>query len=163
MAIETTGIQEMKARMRALSRRVSDPIAKKAVRAGGRVIQRAMIERTPVQAFKNLGSDSLEPGAVRADIKVRFPASENQFEAVALIGPGGKTSRAARWVEYGHRMVSGGQSHVLANGKVSGPGKVAEQDVPADPFLRPAFEQSVAEAQQAEADVLRSELQKVRA
>jgi HK97 gp10 family phage protein len=162
MAIETKGIAEMKARMRSLSQQVSGPIAKKAVRAGGKVIRDAMIERTPELIEKNTGSDALEPGAVKADIKVRFPAAENKYEATALIGPGSKTSHVARWVEYGHRMVSGGQSKVLANGKVRGPGKVHEQDVPAYPFLRPAFEESVAEAQAAEVETLRSELQKVR-
>lgn len=152
----------MKARMKALSAEVTGPMAQRAVRAGGRVIQAAMIERTPVLIEKNAGSDALEPGAVRADIKVRFPAAQNQFEATALIGPGGKTSHVARFVEYGHRMVTGGQSKVLASGKVRGRGKVAEQDVPAHPFLRPAWEESVAEAQAAEVDSLRNDLQKVR-
>ena len=162
MPIETKGIAEMKARMRSLSQQVSGPIAQKAVRAGGKVIRDAMIERTPVLIEKNAGSNALEPGAVKADIKVRFPAEENKYQATALIGPGRKTSHVARWVEYGHRMVSGGQSKVLPTGKTRGPGNVHEEDVPEHPFLRPAFEASVAEAQSAEVETLRDELQKVR-
>lgn len=160
MAIETTGIAEMKARMLALRQQVSGPMAAKAVRAGGRVIRDAMIERTPVNVERNAGSNSLEPGAVKEDIKVRMPAKENQFEATALIGPGKTTSHVARWVEYGHRMVTGGQSKVLPSGKIRGSGKVAEKDVPAYPFLRPAFEESVAAAQEAEVASLREDLSK---
>lgn len=161
MAIVTKGIAEMKARMRSLSQQVCGPMSKRAVRAGGKVIRDAMIEHTPVLIEKNAGSDALDPGAVRADIKVRFPAEQNQYEATALIGPGEKTSHVARWVEYGHRMVTGGQSKVLPGGKTRGRGKVAEVDVPAYPFLRPAWEESVAVAQAAEVESLRSDLQKV--
>lgn len=162
MAIELKGIAEMKARMRALSAEVTGPMSQHAVRAGGRVIQAAMIEYTPVLIEKNAGSNALEPGAVKADIKVRFPAEQNKFEATALIGPGAKTKHVARFVEYGHRMVTGGQAKVLASGKTSGRGTVGEQDVPAHPFLRPAWEESVAEAQAAEVESLRNDLAKVR-
>lgn len=151
MAIETTGIAEMKAKMQALRQQVRGPLAQRAVRAGGRVIQAAMIERTPINIEKNTGSNSLDPGAVKSDIKVRFPAKENDHETTALIGPGKKTGHVARWVEYGHRMVHGGQSKVGPDGKVRGRGIVHDEDVPAHPFLRPAYEASVAEAREAEA------------
>lgn len=156
------GMAEMVARMNNLRGQVSGPIAKKAVRAGGNVIRDAMIEHTPVLIEKNAGSNSLPPGAVKADIKVRFPAQEQVLETTALIGPGSKTKHVARFVEYGHRMVSGGQSKVLASGKLSGPGKASSKDVSAHPFLRPAYEEVADAAQQAEADVLQEELQKAR-
>jgi HK97 gp10 family phage protein len=160
MSFDMAGLDAMKARMAGMAEAVSGPIAHKAVRAGGRVIQEAMIERTPENVERNAGSDSLEPGAVKADIKVRFPADENALEATATIGPGGKTSHVARWVEYGHRMVSGGQSKLGPDGKLRGPGKAAEVDVPADPFLRPAFEASEAPAMDAIAETLATELPK---
>ena len=162
MAIETTGIAEIREKIQAMRSQVSGPISRRAVRAGGRVIAAAMIERTPVNIEKNAGSNSLEPGAVKADIKVRFPAAENQtMEAVALIGPGGKTSHVARFVEYGHRMVHGGQSKVGADGKVRGRGIVHDVDVPAHPFLRPAYEASLAEAQAAMAEDVAKGLKEV--
>jgi HK97 gp10 family phage protein len=160
MGFDMTGLAEMKARMAGMREQVTGPIAQKAVRAGGKVIQEAMIERTPENIERNAGSDSLEPGAVKADIKVRFPGQENVLEATATIGPGGKTSHVARWVEYGHRMVSGGQSKLGPDGKLRGPGKAAEKDVPAYPFLRPAFEVSQAPAMDAIAETLGIELKK---
>lgn len=155
------GLQELVARMNRLREQVNGPIAKKAVRAAGNVIKEAMIERTPENIEKNAGSDSLDPGAVKADIKVRFPAEQQVLETTALIGSGSKTAHVAGWVEYGHRMVSGGQSKVLASGKLSGSGNAGAVDVPAHPFLRPAYEEAVEAAQQAEADVLAEELRKL--
>ena len=150
MAIETAGIAEMKAKMAAMRSGVAGPISKRAVRAGGRVIAVAMIEAAPLNDLRNASSNSLPAGAFKEDIKVRFPADQNQTaEAVALIGPGKKTSHVQRWVEYGHRMVHGGQSKVGADGKVRGSGVVHDVDVPAHPFLRPAFEASIGAAQEA--------------
>lgn len=159
MDIEQSGVEEMKAKMLAMRQHMSGPGSQKAVRAGGNVIKGAMVERTPVLIEKNAGSNALEPGSVKRDILVRFPASENQYQVTALIGPGKRAGRVAHLVEYGHRMVVGGKSRVLANGKVQGNGKVLERDVPAHPFLRPAFEASVAEAQKVLAETMGKQLQ----
>lgn len=161
MGFEMQGLKEEIARMNTLREQVSGPIAKKAVRAAGIVVRDAMIERTPVNIEKNAGSNSLEPGAVKADIKVRFPAQEQVLETTALIGPGAKTAHVARWVEYGHRDVHGGQSKVGADGKVRGHGVANIEDVPAHPFLRPAYEASIDAGHEAEAEVLQQELQKL--
>jgi len=160
MGFDMAGLDALKARMAGMREHVSGPIARKAITAGGHVIQDAMVERTPVNVEKNAGSNSLEPGAIKADIKVRFPAQEQPLETTATIGPGGKTSHVARWVEYGHRMVSGGQSKIGADGKLRGPGTAAEKDVPAYPFLRPAFEASEGPAMDIIAETLGTELQK---
>lgn len=160
MGFDMAGLDAMKARMARMSEQVSGPIARKAVAAGAHVIEDAMIERTPVNVERNAGSNSLEPGAVKADIKVRFPPRENDLETTATIGPGSKTDHVARWVEYGHRMVSGGQSKVGPDGRTRGPGTAAAEDVPAYPFLRPAFEASEATAMDAVAATLGTELQK---
>lgn len=161
MGFEMKGLEEMVAQMNNMRAQVSGPIAKKAVRAAGNVVREAMVERTPENIERNAGSDSLPPGAVKADIKVRFPAQEQVLETTALIGPGSKTAHVARWVEYGHRMVHGGQSKVGADGKVRGTGRASAVDVPADPFLRPAYEASLDAAREAEAEVLQEELQKL--
>lgn len=131
----------------------------KAVRAGARVIQEAMVERTPVQAGTNVGSDSLEPGAMKDDIRVQM--IDDEGEPAALIGPGKKTAHVANWVEYGHRMVTGGQSKLLGKGKSRGSGKASMVDVPAHPFLRPAFEASEQEALAAVEASLSKDLEEV--
>jgi hypothetical protein len=82
---------------------------------------------------------------VKANIKVRI--RQDGDNPIALIGPAGKdVGRAAYLVEYGHRMVTGGKSRLNAAGVFEGPGVAQEKDVPAHPFLRPAFEESVAGA-----------------
>lgn len=151
MANLTSGFERIRLQMREQGRR-------KAVRAGARVIQAAMIESTPVLAGTNAGSDSLEPGAIKGDIRISSIVEDG--EPAALIGPGKKTAHVAGWVEYGHRMVSGGQSKVLAGGKTSGSGKAGE-DVPAHPFLRPAYERSEAAALEAVSTTLEAELNEV--
>lgn len=122
---------------------------RKALRAGGTVIKRAMQQFAPVQLEKQFGSDSLEPGELKASIRVYLP-SEKSGEEFALVGPARKTERVARWVEFGHRMVTGGYSKVLPNGTTRGPGKVSIKDVREHPFLRPAYESSIEAAIEAE-------------
>jgi HK97 gp10 family phage protein len=160
LATEVTGLNEMLAKMAAIRERVRGPGAKKAVRAGGNVIKVAMVKKTPVLIEKTAGSDSLNPGEVKAGIRVR--ASMEDGEPIALIGPTGKggiIGKTAHLVEYGHRMVTGGKSKLDAAGKFQGGGKVHEKDVPAYPFLRPAFEESADAAMEAIALTLGEEVQ----
>lgn len=146
---EFHGFDELAGKMEAVARKVRGPVAKEMVRAGANVFKREMIDRAPVLDEKNSGSNSLEPGALKDDIRVRFPASEQLLDTTAAVGPGKKTAYVANFVEYGHRMVSGGQSKVGADGKVRGNGKVSDVDVPAYPFVRPAFEAGQGEAEHA--------------
>jgi HK97 gp10 family phage protein len=114
---------------------------RKAVVAGARVIANAMIERTPTQLHRSNGSTALEVGELKEHIKVRASTDDNG-DPIAIAGPDGQVQHVAHWVEYGHRMVTGGRSRVLPDGRTQGGGKAAEEDVPAHPFLRPAFESS---------------------
>ncbi len=155
---ELEGLEALVARMRGLSTQVHTVAAPRAVRAGGKVIQAAMTERAPVQQFRSAGSNSLEPGELRGDIRNSVVVDGD--EVAAIIGPSRKTAQVARWVEYGHRMVKGGYSKVLANGKTRGPGKASEVDVPAHPFLRPAYEESVGVAEEAVRATLLEEIGK---
>jgi HK97 gp10 family phage protein len=152
MQIELEGLTVLAARLKAMGAEVSGPGAVKAVRAGGHVIRDAMIERAPVLDRKTPGSTSLAPGALRAGI--RAGVLKDETPTTAIIGPNAKVAHVARWVEYGHRQVSGGSSAVLAGGRTRGAGK-AGVDVPAHPFLRPAFEASVGPAQVAMAESLK--------
>jgi hypothetical protein len=143
MNVEFSGLREMVAKLESAGVNMRGAPMYEALGKGGNVIATAMIERAPMLEEHQPGSDQLEPGALRDDTRVAFEIIEGQ--PVALIGPGGKTAHAARWVEYGHRMVTGGYSKVLPSGLTRGPGQAGE-DIPAYPYLRPAFEASVGEA-----------------
>jgi hypothetical protein len=120
---------------------------RRAVLAGARVIGAAMVERIPVLAGKNEGSDSLNPGELKENVRVRTKRIDG--ETVGLAGPAGgagKYGKIAYDVEYGHRMVTGGESKLGADGNFHGGGKASEKDVPAHPCLRPAFEASAGQA-----------------
>jgi HK97 gp10 family phage protein len=138
---------QLVANMEAIRERIVTQGARRAVVAGAKVIGEAMIERTPVQVEKTEGSDSLDPGEMKANIKVRSRITDGQPSA--LVGPTGKDGKIAKIaynVEYGHRMVTGGGSKLGIDGKFHGGGTVHEKDVPPHAFLRPAFEASAAAA-----------------
>lgn len=80
----------------------------------------------------------LPPGALKNDIVIRF-LKDAAGAISAKVGPAKLTAHVARWVEYGHRIVRGGRNRIKANGKQYGNG-VANGEVPAHPFIRPAYE-----------------------
>lgn len=133
---------KLAAHLEEVQRRVVQGGKRKAVLAGARVIAKAMAERTPIQRHRTPGSDSLDVGELKANIVARTGIDDSDGEPTGLAGPKGEVAYVAHFVEYGHRIVSGGYSHVLPGGKVQGPGKVHDEEVPPHPFLRPAFEQS---------------------
>jgi HK97 gp10 family phage protein len=155
----TFDASELIANMELLRNHVVSRGARRAVVAGAKVIGAAMIERTPQQVEKKAGSNSLEPGEVKRGIKVRSRTEDG--EPVALVGPtgkGGSIGRVAHAVEYGHRIVTGGKSKLGVDGNYYGGGKVQEKDVPAYPFLRPAYEASSTAAIEAVGAQLGNEL-----
>lgn len=156
MDLKFEGMDQLLQRTKIFPKEVALPASRKAVRAGGKVIQAAMVAAAPVQALRTAGSNSLAPGAVQASIKTSTNVTYDVAEAV--IGPAGKPGVVAGWVEYGHRLVKGGSSKVLANGKTRGRGTQIA-DVPPHPFLRPAFESSVDEAQDVMRETLLAELE----
>ena len=143
MGIQTTGIAEMQQSLQRLSEEVRQKLVLRAVRDGANVIRDAMRESAHVLAEKNPGSDSLQPGQLRADIRVRARVDEDGL-ARAIIGPD-FYAYVARWVEYGHRLVKGGRSSADGKGGFRGAGAQIGE-VPAYPTLRPAFERSQGEA-----------------
>ena len=157
MNLQLDGMDKLLADLKAFPKEVALPASRKAVRAGGNVIRAAMIEAAPIQALRSASSNSLEPGELKESIRTRTSTTYDVAEAT--IGPTGKAGVVAGWVEYGHRMVKGGSSKVLASGKTRGRGKQTG-DVPAHPFLRPAFEESIAEAQEMMEQTLLEELTK---
>jgi HK97 gp10 family phage protein len=159
MGYSEQGVDKLAQRMLLTAKYMQQTAARRAVRAGGQVIGTAMTERTPEQETRSLGSDSLEIGELKENIKVRTTIRDGmQTALIGPVGKGGKIARAAHLVEYGHRMVTGGKSKLDAAGVLRGGGKVHAVDVPPHPFLRPAFESSRVAAMDAMAETLKVEL-----
>jgi HK97 gp10 family phage protein len=116
--------------------------AKAAMRAGlraaGELVRAEVASRAPVRTMA--GGNSLPEGALAADITLEVKQASTTGQQYAVVQPGRLTRHVARWVEYGHRIVRGGQLKFLANGKTRGRGGYSGENVPAHPFIRPAFE-----------------------
>lgn len=154
-------VSKLKVDLDKLRERMRLQATRKAVVAAAEVIGAAMISRTPVQVEKKAKSHSLEPGEVKASIRVRSKISK-AGNPYALVGPNGsETSKVAHLVEYGHRMVVGGSSRLTATGKFEGKGRVLEKDVPPHAFLRPAYEESAAEAGEVLVATIAKEMEKI--
>lgn len=155
MGMEFRGWDRLQRKLDAVANGISDKGMDRVVRAGARVFRDAVEEAAPVLDERTANSTALEPGALKADI--RMGLRHNAVgTAEAHVGPGKDTARVARWVEYGHRLVKGGYSKVLAGGKTRGPGAEIGE-VAAHPFIRPAYEASLSAAEEAMA----AELDKV--
>ena len=144
MGIQAQGIPGIQRNLQRLSDEVRQKLVLRAVRDAGEVIADAMRESAHVLAERNPGSDALEPGQLREDIKVRARIDDADGMARAVVGPV-KYAYVARWVEFGHRLVKGGSSHATGKGGFTGSGRQIGE-VPAYPSLRPAFERSQGEA-----------------
>ncbi len=144
---EERGWDKLAAKLTAAAQDVKGPRTRRMVRAGAEIFKQEMVRRAPLLAAKNSGSDSLNPGELKAGIRVRM--AKNTDLAEARIGPG--TSRLigpATEVEYGHREVHGGSLKMLGGGRTRGSGTAGE-DVPAHPFVRPAYESARDDAERA--------------
>ena len=134
------------AKLEQLAAQVTKEGKRRALRAGGNVIKHAMQDRAPILKVKQPGSNSLEPGALRNGMRVLLDSQG--ADEYAMIGPRANVEHVARWQEFGHRVVTGGYSALLKNGKTRGPGRKIK-NVPPRPFLRPAYEESVGAAMEA--------------
>ncbi|WP_420239262.1 HK97 gp10 family phage protein [Telmatobacter bradus] len=148
------GLNELDTKFMNLSANEADRCKAHALVAGGRVIQKAITERAPMRPVLP-SRTALPPGALAQDIELLLERNRETKSLQAVIFPGKLTAWAAKFVEYGHRMVKGGYMKFDAAGNVLRKAKNAHQikaargfmdDVPAYPFIRPGFEASVAEA-----------------
>lgn len=155
--VRMQGLRELDAKLSQLATEDAKRVIQAGLRAGGQVMQAAVAERAPERPELPSGT-ALPVGALAADIELRMGRDEDGLPA-AIVAPGEYTSRAAEWVEYGHRLVKGGQlpwSGVnRKTGKFYRRGGTGHQigDVPAHSFLRPGFEASAGAA--ADAAVLK--------
>jgi Bacteriophage HK97-gp10, putative tail-component len=124
------GLPQFDAAMAELAGPGFDRASRKALRAGGKIIQEAVTEAAPVRTPLPSG-DALPPGALKSDIELHV-TKEGDGSFAAYIEPGKYTIRVARWVEEGHAEKRGK--------KVTG-------RVEAHPFFRRAFETSVDQAE----------------
>jgi HK97 gp10 family phage protein len=154
--VEVQGLDVLQRRLDELKGPTVKRILNTALRAGGDVFKAAIEERTPVREDLASGT-ALPPDALRHDIRVRTLSTGNDNTAAVAVGPGSLTSHVMRWLEWGHRMVKGGYSKVLASGRTRGPG-VQTTLVPAHPVMRPAYEAVQSEALEAVVVTLREEL-----
>lgn len=162
--VNIQGLAELDARLKEMGNVEAKKCIRKALKAGGKVMQEAILERTPVRP-ELPSSTALPPGALANDIVVKNTVEGDNL-AVA-VGPGSHTAYAARLVEYGHRSVSGGISRKDENGKYRGKGTEAASvngvsggQVPAHPFIRTAYEASREPATDAIVTTLASEIEK---
>ncbi len=140
--VHAEGVRDVKAALASFDQKTQTLAMRRGLHDAGVVVQAAITEAAPVRMPMKSGT-ALPPGALKSDITLRVTKSSSGM--MAVIQPGPLTRHAARWVEYGHRLVRGGYSRVLRNGRTRGPGSVVGE-VPAHPFIRPGFESSVGEA-----------------
>lgn len=158
ISIGVEGLSALQAKLDDLGTKAADRAIRKALRAGAVVEQAAIVERAPI---KDVTGGILPAGALKSDIVIRM-SRDAQGANSAIVGPAKLTAHVARWVEYGHRMVTGGYSKLLKNGKTRGPGKQTG-DVQAYPFIRPAYEASRAEVIDTICTTLATEVEKAAA
>jgi HK97 gp10 family phage protein len=155
--VRITGLKELDDKLTALKATEAKKIIRKALRDAGKVVQAAVQERAPERPPLPSGT-ALPPGALALDIELGLGFDDDGIPA-AIVGPGKYTEHAARWVEYGHRLVRGGYSKVLANGRRRGAGKEIGE-VPAHPFIRPGFEASAGPATEVLIESVKSGIEK---
>jgi HK97 gp10 family phage protein len=137
LTIEIQGLAELQAKLTDMSTRQADTAMRTALKAGAVIEQAAITERAPI---KDGTGGILPDGALKNDIVIKIRRDDHGGMS-ATVGPDKYTAHVARWVEYGHRLVRGGVSRLLANGKARGPGSQTGE-VAENPFIRPAWEAS---------------------
>jgi HK97 gp10 family phage protein len=150
--IHIEGLENVKAELAKFDATVQERAMRAGLRAAGTVFQAAVQERAPERPELPSGT-ALPIGALAADITLSVTKRDGVL--MAIVQPGRLTSHVARWVEYGHRLVRGAPNK---KGR-GGPGSVVG-NVPAHPFIRPAFEAERGAAMEAFAVGLASELKK---
>jgi HK97 gp10 family phage protein len=137
LTIDIQGLSELQVKLNDLGTKAADAAMRKALKAGAAIEQAAISERAPM---KDGTGGILPDGALKNDIVIKI-RRDNNGGMNAIVGPDKFTAHVARWVEYGHRLVRGGRSRLLANGKARGPGSQTGE-VAEHPFIRPAWEAS---------------------
>jgi HK97 gp10 family phage protein len=158
MGAKITGFPEMRGKVRLLQQAMRERIAQDAVRAGAQVILERMIAAAPTGPIVTPGSTAADPGTLRSGLRRTAPRVDRLGFVSCLIGAAKRVAHLARWVEYGHRLIKGGGSHVPKRSSDTGR---EIGNVPAYPFLRPAYEASEQLALEAFTEKARQEMTEV--
>ena len=143
--------QALKAKLDGLSGEIRIKAERKSLRAVGDLFQTAIIELAPEQSETSHGD--LPPGALKASIKARVHVSTDEGVTTGdvskvTIGPGRSTEYVANWVENGHA------------GRRSATREGPARNVPAHPFVRPAFDANEDKAVDLYAETMAAEIEK---
>jgi len=131
--INISGIEETCAALDQLPKGIVVGGYAKALRKGISVIESAIEAKTPIQLRNSGGDLVVEGGELKAAIKSTVDVDPGGKGGDAGITFGNQT-HIANFVEYGHRMVG------------HKPGKKQVGQVPAHPFIRPAFDATAEKA-----------------
>ena len=156
MSIEVRGIEDVQKFLTQLDADVQQKVLRSALRAEGQVFKAAVEAAAPVKVEPG---GVLPDGALKTDVILRV-GTDDAVRPAAAVGFGSLTRRVAGWVEYGHRLIRRhieGKIRLRVKGGGTG---VQIGTVSAHPFIRPAFEASVAEANAAFAEKFSQELRK---
>lgn len=157
-SMEVSGLKELQAKLEQLKTQDAERIIRKAVRDGAMVEREAIFERAP-ERLPQRTRTALPIGALARDIVIRSQ-KDSSDQASALVTFGKATAHVARWVEYGHRLVRGGQAKFDKSGRhIRGAGRHVG-DVPPHPFIRPAFEESRQRVVEAIVDGVRTRIER---
>ena len=140
ISFDIKGLAELKATLESLATKDAERCIDLALKNGAQIEQAAITAAAPV---KDTTGGILPDGALKSDISIVRHRSKTTGLPYYTVQPGKYTAFVARMVEYGHRLVRGGRSRLLKNGKAIGPGKEIGE-VEAKPFIRPAYEESQA-------------------
>lgn len=146
MDFKIEGIEETVAMLETAPKNIVARGYLKALSAAGNVIADAVEVRTP-RKLEDTGGNSLDLGELRESLMVDVQL-DSGFRGGSVDVGFGKNGRVALWVEYGHRIVMHGVTS--ADRRNGYKGKLLlrvnpesfDSNVPAYPFMRPAFDAS---------------------
>lgn len=133
--VKIQGLEGIEEKLRSAGTKLAAKALRRALRVGGNVLRDEIRARTPV-----------ETGILRKNVKLRVSVSAKREESIAKVGFGRQTV-VARAVELGHRQLTHKKQ-----------GKKQVGQVPAHPFIRPAFEAAKQKAIDAFAQTIREAL-----
>lgn len=137
VSLKVEGGEQLARRLAILPKEVSGPALRKAAEAGAEVLRQAVADKAPRGAGTNEG------GHLADNIVAEVIKATEAKRVVVAVGPDSKHYYGL-FVEHGHPIVR--------NGRVVG-------HAPPHPFMRPAFDESTAAAEEAVTDELKKRLE----
>jgi hypothetical protein len=157
------GFEGVDETLKSLIQQRGEQILRKALRAGGELMQAAVIERAPMRTDPGGGKQNeqnpaynLPAGALKSDIKLTVGRDSDSNSLRARIEPGKYSRPVAYWLEFGHYLVRGGRYR----GEGKGDGKRVGW-VPPRPFIRVAYEETADASFSAVKEVIATEMTKL--